>query len=280
MSLHREKYLSYDGPLRPTGGWWVLAAQTVRSTAGYLRTKLVVPLLWIPPLIASLLLVAQFVFQDQAGQVQAPGGGGMAAFLQVQFYSLAVLYAVSCGRVVSHDLRYHTLELYFSKPIETWEYTAGKILGLILTGSVVTVGPAAVVGFLRVALYSQHGLAGTVAADVGIGLGLSVAITVVAAVVMVGLSSLTSRTGFVVLAWVGVIFVPLVAAVVVGLSTEAADYAALVSMQGSLGALTASLLELGSDPLPVWMSAGTLLCWGAGGLGLHVWRVRNLEEAL
>lgn len=280
MAVHREKSLSYDGPLHEGRGWWVLAAQQLRTTVGYRRTKLVVPLLWVAPLVAALLAVAEYVFTGQTGSVQPPDGGAAGMFLQMQFYSLALLYAICCADVVSHDLRYNTTPLFFSKPIEQWEYPAGKLLGLVAIGSVVTVLPAAAVGALRVALYSQYELAGPVAADVGIAVGLSLLMTIVAGAVLLGISSTTQRTGFAALAWLGVAVVPEVAGAIAGLSTEASEYTGLMSIQGSIDALSSKLIAGELTSLSVALPVLTLAVWAGAGLTLVAWRVRNLEQGL
>jgi ABC-2 type transport system permease protein len=278
MAVHREKSLSYDGPLREGRGWWVLAAQHVRTTIGYRRTKLVVPLLWVAPLVAALLAVAEYVFTGQTGSVQAPDGRAAGTFLQMQFYSLALLYAICCADVVSHDLRYNTTPLFFSKPIKQWEYPVGKLLGLVGLGSAVTVVPAAAVGALRVALYSQYDLAGTVAADVGITVILSLLMTVVSGAVLLGISSTTQRTGFAALAWLGVAVVPEVAGTIAGLSTEASEYTGLMSIQGSIDALSTILVAGELTSLSAALPVLALAIWTGAGLSLITWRVRNLEE--
>jgi len=280
MALHRERSLTYDGPLREGGGWWVLAAQQFRGVAGYARTKLLVPLLWVAPLVAALLAVAQYVFQGQGGAVEPPGGRGVELFLQMQFYSLALFFAVCCTHVVSHDLRYNTTPLYFSKPIEAWEYSVGKLLGLVGLGSLVTLLPAALVGLLRVALYSQYDLAGPVAADVGVGVGLSLVATVAAAAVLLGISSTTERTGFAILTWLAVVVVPEAAAQIASLSTGAGEYAALMSIQGSVGTLASTFLSGDLAYSSALLAALALAAWITGGVALHVWRLRNLERGL
>jgi len=280
MAVHREKSLSYDGPLREGRGWWVLAAQHVRTTIGYRRTKLVVPLLWVAPLVAALLAVAEYVFTGQTGSVQAPAGRAAGMFLQMQFYSLALLYAICCADVVSHDLRYNTTPLFFSKPIKQWEYPAGKLLGLVGLGSAVTVVPAAAVGALRVALYSQHGLAGPVAADAGVTVVLSLLMTVVSGAVLLGISSTTQRTGFAALAWLGVAVVPEVAGTIAGLSTEASEYTGLMSIQGAIDALSTILVAGERTSLSAALPVLALAIWTGAGLSLVAWRVRNLEKGL
>ncbi|MFB6373043.1 MAG: ABC transporter permease, partial [Bradymonadaceae bacterium] len=234
MAIHREKYTHYDGPLRETGGWWVVAAQTVKRMVGLLRTKIIIPVLWIVPLIAAVAIVAEYGIRGEVQGFQAPTGYAVVQFLQVQFYALAVLYMASAPGVVSDDLHYNVLELYESKPIERWEYTLGKFLGLVGIGSLITVGPAIGVGVLRVALLSQHGFASAVAVQVARGVGLSVVMTALLAIVVVGLSSTTDRSGFAVLALLGLLFVPPIVAMMVGLSVDNADLPWLIDLRANL----------------------------------------------
>ena len=277
MAVHREKYTNYDGPLDDSGGWWVVAAHTVKSIVGFLRTKLIVPLLWIAPLVAAVAVVGEYAVRGKAQGFQPPTGSSIVVFLQIQFYSLAVLYMASGAGVVSHDLRYQTTQLYFSKPLEKWEYAFGKLLGLVLLGSLVTVGPAIGVGVLRIALLSQYGLTSSVAIHVALGVGVSFAMTCVVAAVILGLSSTTTRTGFVVLAWIGVLFVPPVVAFLVGLSLDNSDLPGLLSMQANLQMLSSALIEGSELDVPVIAPVLCFLLFGAAGLGANWWRLQNLE---
>jgi ABC-type transport system involved in multi-copper enzyme maturation permease subunit len=195
----------------------------------------------------------------------------------MQFHALAVLLMASGAGVVSHDMRYNTLQLFFSKPIERWEYTLGKFVGLMVIGSTVTVLPAIGVGGLRTAMLYQHGMAKAVGIDAAIGVGLSLMLTALLSMLMIGLSSMTRRTGLVILTFIGVLFFPPVASIILGLTVDNGDIAGLASLQGNLQMLSDVLVTDRTLEIPVW-SPGLLLAVVTGGAyGLHHWRLRSLE---
>ncbi len=278
MAIHREKYTRYDGPLHESGGWWVITAETIKQMVGFVRTKLLVPALWIIPLITAVAIVAEYGLRGQVENVQPPDGSYVVPFLQVQLYSVAILFMASGPGVVSDDLRHNLLQLYRSKPIADWEYTFGKWFGLFLIGTLVTVGPALGVGLLRVALLSQYGLAGGVAVDVAWAVGLSAGMTGLAAAILLGLSSTTTRSGFVVLAWLGVLIVPPIVSLLVGLSLENGDLAGLLSFQTNFEMVCSALVAGESLEIPVWAPIAGLAVYGGGGIGLHLWRLRQLDR--
>ena len=277
MAIHREKYTNYDGVLDDSGAWWVVAWQTIKNVVGLLRTKIIVPLLWIAPLVATVAVVGEYAVRGKAEGFQAPGGSAVVVFLQVQFYLIAILFMACCSGVVSHDLRYNTTQLYFSKPLEKWEYTLGKFLGLFLLGSLVTVAPAIGVGGIRAALLSQYGFFSAVAVDSAIGVGVSVVMTAIASIVMLGLSSATERTGFVVLAWIGVLFVPYIGSVLVSLSVDNPDVAGLLSIQSNIEMLSSVAIEGAQLEIPIWSPVVALVAFAGGGYWLHRWRLDHLE---
>ncbi len=277
MGVYEEEYASYDGPIHEASSWWVIATQTIRTLVGFLRTKLVVLLLWIPPIIAAVALVAQYALRSQSGAASPPDGSAVAGFLQFQVYSLALLYMASGAGVVSHDLKHRTLQLYFSKPIAKWEYGLGKYLGLFGLGATVTVLPALFVGILRIALMGTGEVAGPIVMQVGFGLPVSILSTAVLAAVVVGLSSLTTRTGYVVLSWIGLLLVPMILRAILGLSTVGADAAGLVSLPGNVGLVSAAWVTGRTLEIPIWSPFAVLVLFAGAGIGALTWRIRQLE---
>jgi ABC-2 type transport system permease protein len=277
MGVYEEEYATYDGPLQETGAWWTIATQTIRTLVGFLRTKLVVFLLWIPPVVAAVALIAQYALRSRSGVSAVPDGGAIPMFVQFQVYSLALLYMASGAGVVSHDLKHRTLQLYFSKPIDKWEYGFGKYLALLGLGAVVTILPACVVGGLRIALLGSGEVLGPVVTQVGFGLLVSALATAVLAAVVVGLSSLTPRTGYVVLAWIGLLLVPMIVRAILSLSTVNPDAAELVSLPGNVRLASTALVTEQSLQIPEWSPFVVLALFAGLGIGALTWRLRQLE---
>ncbi len=281
MAIHDQNYVRYEGHLREKGAWWVIARTTMRTFLSFLRTKLVLLGLWISgPLVAAVLVLVEYAARGQIGQfteVEAPGGGTIVFFLQMQAFSLAILFlAQGCG-VISEDLRFRTFQLYFSKPLSRTDYAVGKLLGLFMLGSLVTIFPTILVGGLRMAFYVQSEFFKTVAEQVGIGLGMSLLITVVMTAVVAGLSSLTSRTGYVILSWIGVLMVPLILSGIVAIATSGADWSHLWSITGCFYVICQNLLTEETFDGPLWAAWVVLGTIAALGVASMVGRINKLE---
>lgn len=276
MAIHEEKYVAYDGPLKTGRAWWVLATTTFKQMIGFLRTKLVVLFLWIGPVIALVGTVAEYFIRSQGGGMGAPSGIFTSAFLQVQFYGLALLLLTSGCGVVSHDLRHNTFQLYFSQPVAKWEYGLGKFLSLMMLGSLVSVGPTVLVGGLRVVMLSGLGYGAFAAGQLALASVVSVGLTVLLAALVVGLSSLNARTGFVVLALIGVLFVPGVAGLIAGLAAENRDLGSLLSIQGNMHLAVETMITGESQSVPRWPPFVLLSGAVAAGIGMLQWRLRRV----
>jgi ABC-type transport system involved in multi-copper enzyme maturation permease subunit len=227
--------------------------------------------------IMVLLEVAvQANFQlGSSGEV--PGAKQIAAILQLQFFSVAILFMASGCGAVSDDLRSQTFQLYFSRPVERWEYTAGKFLGLMLLGSLVTIVPSILLGGLRLAFYSRTEMFSAAAEQTLTAVALSMVVTTVATCVVLGLSAATRKTGYAVLSWIGVLLVPLIMNTILNITTQDSDVASLWSLNGNLDLVTRALLVSDGITVPVWGPWLLLAVLSAAGIGTLVWRVNQLE---
>ncbi|MFB6262527.1 MAG: hypothetical protein ABEL76_02705 [Bradymonadaceae bacterium] len=273
MAVRDENYTSYDGPLHEGRAWWPVAAQTFRSAVGFLRTKLVVLLLWIAPIVAAVGVVAEYTMLQQSASNPSPAV--VSGLLRVQFYSLAGLFAASGCNAVSDDLQYDALRLYASKPIELWEYAAGKVAGLFALGALVTILPTTVVGGLRIAMLGAGDYGTTAAAQVGWSLLIATGMTVVLSAIMAGVSSLSGRTWRVFLAWIGIILVPVVVGLIVNLAPGGGPWGDLLSLQGNFTMVADLALKSSSLPVPVWSPFAVLVTVMAIGLATLYWQLRR-----
>ena len=148
---------------------------------------------------------------------------------------------------------------------------------MFLLGSLVTVIPALLVGGLRVAFYARTDFLGELLAQSGIGLLILTGGTLVMSSMLMGLSSLTAHTRYVVLSWLGVILVPILLSIIVSLAAEGTDAANLWSMTGNLWLVSQKFLAKEELSLPIIAPIGILLGLGAGGAGLLARRISRLE---
>ena len=151
MAIHEQNYVRYDGPLRTGRAWATIAWMGLRTYLSFLRTKLTLLLLWLMSLLYAVFIFLEYSLRNSAlgNEMTAPPSSYVSFFLQTQVISVVVLLLASGCGVISEDLRYRTFQLYFSKPLERWEYAVGKFGSLLLLTSLVSVIPAGVLAVLR-----------------------------------------------------------------------------------------------------------------------------------
>lgn len=281
MAIHDQNYVRYEGPLKEGNAALVIAQSTLRVFLSFLRTKLTILLTWLPALVVLILVFIEYsVRNSQIGQLTKPtepGIGTLLFFLQVQMFSAALLYMASGCGVIADDLRYRTFQLYFSKPITRAEYGLGKFLGLYALGALATLVPTLPIVMLRVAFFARTDFAGAVAKQMIIAWLLLAVLNGILACIVLGLSSLTSKTGYVILAWIGVILVPIIITIIVGLATKGSDMANLWSLPGNVHLTGRILLDAKKPDVPMLAPFGVLLGLGGAGCAALIRRISKLE---
>lgn len=248
MAIHEQNYVLYDGPLRRTSSAWVIAYASLRMYLSQTRTKLTMLFLWTMPLITAVLVFVEYtvrasVLKESGIFDKPPEAWLVLGFMQFQIYSLVVLFAAVGGGVIADDLRYKTIQLYFSKPLGKLDYALGKFLGLFLLGAVITTLPALLLTVMRGAFFSQVGHFLPV---MGMMVGATVLITLATAllsIIMMGLSSLSENSRYVVLLWLGFILIPMILGSIIGAMNNSSDLFNLFGFPGSLWLIERVLLD-------------------------------------
>jgi ABC-type transport system involved in multi-copper enzyme maturation permease subunit len=225
MPIFDQGYQHWQGTLSGHGWRWLtIARQGVRTN---LRNRWI-RILTLGSLIPSVGLVAVLVlwgFLEQQAEfaqkmlsiffdrdlLDQPGATRIMVwtlafdiFFKIQLYVAMVLILLVGPNLVSQDLRFNAIPLYFSRPLRRFDYFLGK-LGVIagFLGMVMIV-PAVLAWVLGV-IFS---LKMSIIADTwrlplgGIGYGLVVAIS--AGLFVLALSSLTRNSRYVSAMWIGV----------------------------------------------------------------------------
>ena len=283
MAIRDQSYTRYDGPLRERHTWAVVGWAGFRTYWRFWRTKLIFFAVWLVPLIFGLLVIAEAALFDEAAALTAGEGlghGGIRFYLGLQIYALGLVFiANGCG-IVSDDLRHRTVQLYFSKPITRLEYAAGKVTTLVLMGLVTVVIPALILIALRTAFFVQSELLDEVLLMHTKAFGLAILVVAMMSAIVIGLSSLTGRTGYAVLALLGLLFVPLIVQAILALATDGSPWARMASIGGLVGLAADALLggrEALAEEIPLvapFIGIGALI---VAGLAALRWRITNLE---
>ncbi len=137
-------------------------------------------------------------------------------FLQIELYFSIVLILIVGPNLISQDLRFNALPLYFSRPLRRIDYFIGK-LGIITAFLAMVMILPAIVGYALGLLFS---LDITIIRDTfrvllgSIAYGLVIAVS--AGLLMLALSSLSRSSRYTALVWLGVSFLGMSLSFVLG----------------------------------------------------------------
>lgn len=282
MAIRDQSYTAYDGPMRENAAWAVIGWTGLRTYWRFWRTKLVLFAVWLVPFVYALVIIGEYALTTQLGgsPIDQTDPGPISGYLRVQVFSMALIFiANGCG-VISEDLRHRTIQLYFSKPISRMDYALGKYLTLLWLTFFGVLLPTLMLGALRTAFYFQSDNLGEVALVHLKAGGLAVFIFATMAAIVIGLSSLTRRTGYAVLAWIGVLLVPMILQAIVAVASDGSPLAGLLSFPGVVDLATQAAIggrDALAEEVPIWAPAAVLLTLFSLGLGALGWRVSRLE---
>lgn len=277
MSIHDQNYVRYEGVIDSRRIWWTIATTTLSIFIKFLRTKLILIFLWIFPLVMAVLVVLEYAARAQGLASGPPGTEYVSVYIQGVTFSTILLFMASGAGVVADDLRYKTIQLYFSKPLSKADYVIGKFLGVFILGSLVSIIPSFFVGLIRVAMYAQTDFIKTMVIDMGLTWLIIIVMNAFISILLIGLSSTSPRKGYVELSWIGVMVVPFVLSQIVGIATQDDAFARLWSLTGNIRLVSDWIL--GGIPLEgiLLISPFILFVAAAAGIGALYWRVSKLE---
>lgn len=281
MAIRDQTYSRYEGPIREKYAWAVIGWTGFRTYLRFLRTKLTFLAVWLIPLIFGIAIVAEYAMRTQLAQVSdgPPGAAGIPGFFQMQIFSLALIFTANGCGIISDDLRHRTIQLYFSKPISKFDYALGKYFTLLLMSFFAVLLPGLILVGLRTAFYTQTDYLTEILQIHGKALLLAILLTAVMSAMVIGLSSLTRRTGYAVLSWIGVLLVPVILHAIVGVASDGSPWASLLSLPGTMNLATQGFLspEGMIEEVPLFAPFAVLFALLASGLGALYWRISKLE---
>jgi ABC-2 type transport system permease protein len=230
MPIFDQGYQHWSGHL--TGHTWRWLAITRRGVRNALETRwirLFLFVAWLPALLLAFLLCLWGLLERQSalidsirpmlqflGQPILAGPREFRKEIWTICYSYFLLYELRFSMVlillvgpnlISQDLRYNALPLYFSRPLRRIDYFLGK-LGIIvaLLGSIVIV--PSIVAYVLGLLFSLditilRDTFRILVASVAYGLVISVS----AGLLILALSALSRNSRYIALLWIGIWFV-------------------------------------------------------------------------
>jgi ABC-2 type transport system permease protein len=207
--IHNIGYRSYSGPRLGRGhGRRALFEHSLRGAFGLgrsARAKVMPAILFV---IMALPAVAQVAVALTVGMDELPLDYSQYTMFMMLIIMLYI--ALAAPGMVSLDLRYHTVPLYFSRPLERTDYVAAKLMAL----------SAALFVFVAIPLLMMY--AGALLGELGFadqtkgllqGLLAAAVFAVLHAAISLLVASFTPRRGFGVAAVIAVLTVPYFATV-------------------------------------------------------------------
>jgi ABC-type transport system involved in multi-copper enzyme maturation permease subunit len=228
MPIFDQGYQHWKGPLAGHAWRWLAVARHGARTQLKSRiVRLVLLLAWLPALALVVALALWGLLEQKVASVLTFLGGILpqAVVAEPQEYRSAVwtvaysyffkaelicsifLILVVAPNLISRDLRFNALPLYFSRPLRRFDYFVGKLAVIAFFLAATVVVPALTAYVLGVVFSLDL----RVVRDTYRLLWASVlyggVIIVSAGTLMLALSSLSRRTIYVGLAWAGLVFI-------------------------------------------------------------------------
>jgi ABC-2 type transport system permease protein len=225
MPIFDQGYQHHEGQLSGHAWRWLtITRQGVRAGLKSLLVRVLLVIAWLPAFALAGVLVVWGLFEQKASfimplvqifqlppEIQAgPTEFRMVVwrlayyyFFQIElFFSMLVVLLIGPG-LISQDLRFNALPLYFSRPLRRIDYFLGKLGVIGVFVGAVAVLPAVISYVLGVAFSLDLNIVGE---TIGLLLGsvLSGLIVVVSSgTLMLALSALSRNSRYVMAMWLG-----------------------------------------------------------------------------
>jgi hypothetical protein len=230
MPIFDQGYQHWTGPLSGHAWRWLAVARHgVRAVLKGRHVRMMLLAAWLPAIGLVTVLAVWGLLEQQAESVlsflsrmlprdvvsqpqeyrTAIWTVAYSFFFKAELACSLFLVLVVGPNLISRDLRFNALPLYFSRPLRRVDYFLGKlgVIGFFLAATVV--GPAVAAYLLGVVFSLDLGVVRDTYRIVLAGVLYGLVITLSAGTLMLALSSLSRRSIYVSLAWAGFCFLTL-----------------------------------------------------------------------
>jgi ABC-2 type transport system permease protein len=230
MPIFDQGYQHWNGPLAGhTWRWLAVSRHGVRSLTQNRFVRLLLLVAWLPAIALVGLLAMWGLLEQQAESVidflrrllpqeviaqpkeyrTAVWTIAYSYFFKAELVCSLFLVLIVGPNLISRDLRFNALPLYFSRPLTRLDYFLGKlgVVGFFLAATVIV--PATGAYLLGVSFSLDVSIVRDTHRLFWSGLLYGLIITVSAGTLMLALSSLSRRSIYVGLAWAGFVFLTL-----------------------------------------------------------------------
>lgn len=234
MPIFDQGYQHWSGSLSGHAWrWWTIARQGVRVGMKNPFLRILVILSWLPAVGLAFILSVWGLFEQNSPLVAPLRSflGGLFApqvladplrfrldvwtlcfhqFLNVELYCSMIVVLLVGPSLISQDLRFNALPLYFSRPLRRIDYFAGK-LGVIAWFLAMVVIFPSLLAYVLGLLFSLDITLVRDTLPLLLGcLAYGAVIVLSAGTLMLALSSLSRNSRYIALFWVGLWFVTMI----------------------------------------------------------------------
>jgi ABC-type transport system involved in multi-copper enzyme maturation permease subunit len=205
VPIHDQSYRRYRGDRAPEGrAWTVIASAGIRNMLAKRKFLGLLLIAWLPFIVRAVQMYIAANF-PQASML-APTAETFRQFLEQQGVFTFFITIFTGAGLIANDLRANALQIYLAKPMGRFEYIAGKFGVLAFFLMLVTWLPATMLLVIQVVfagnlefLKANFYLLPAILVSTGIE-------TIVLAMVMLALSSLSKSARFVGIMYAGMVF--------------------------------------------------------------------------
>jgi ABC-2 type transport system permease protein len=267
MPVFDQGYQHWQGTLAGHAWRWLaITRQGVRAQLKNRWTRLVLGVACVPALALAAALILWGLIEQKSSLVtpllrlfsdwpelqEGPRAFRVTIwtiayqfFFQIQMLFSMILVLLVGPSLISQDLRFNALPLYFSRPLRRVDYFAGKLGVIAFFLGAVAVVPAVFAYLLGVGFSLDAGVVTDTFRLLLASVASGLVVVLSAGTLMLALSSLSRNSRYVGAMWVGIWFVSgAVAGVLIG--TVRADWCPLVSYTANLERIERTLLDTDS----------------------------------
>jgi ABC-2 type transport system permease protein len=242
MPIFDQGYQHWKGPLAGHAWRWLaIARHGVRVQLKGRIIRLLLLLAWLPALALVVALALWGLFEQGSesvlsllrpllppGVVADPHAFRTAMwtlaysfFFKFEMFFIMLLVVVAGPNLISSDLRFNALPLYFARPLGRLDYFVGKLGVIAALVAAVAVGPAVVAYLLGVCFSLDLAVVRDTWRLLPASFAYGLLIVASAGTLMLAMSSLSRRSLYVGIAWIGLwIIGNAVAGVLMGIEQE------------------------------------------------------------
>ncbi len=239
MPIFDQGYQHWKGALSSHAWRWLAITRQglrvqLRGTISIIRILLL--LAWMPALVLVVVLALWGMFEQGSQTVISllqpilpPGIASdphayrhavwtiaYSTFFKVEIFYIMLLVVISGPNLISRDLRFNALPLYFSRPLTRWDYFLGKLGVIAAIVAAVAIVPAAAAYVLGVCFSLDLSVIRDTWRLLPGCILYGLVIVVSAGTIMLALSSLSRRSLYVGIAWFGLWVISSAVAAVLG----------------------------------------------------------------